>query len=115
MIQSLARFRLARLLAFLAVLLTAGIGPHAHVHAANGGKPPGLVVCAEAAAPEGNDVDPSPAGHCGICHAMRALLPGDAVHGATMAALRLSLWPSELPASLPAPDLPARPPRPGTA
>lgn len=117
MLQIVSWLRVARLLAFLAVLLTAGVGPHAHAHVASIGEPYGVLTYADADGPAGGGEDdgPSLSARCGPCHPVQALPPSGAVLGTSPTVLRATLPAPELPASLPAPDLPARPPRPGTA
>jgi hypothetical protein len=115
MIQIIHRLRTVRLLAVLAILLMAGFGPH--VHGADSEDQATAFVVASMPDDVGHsdDTDMSPGTHCSYCHAVRAMLPDDAAHGAMIIVSRLPVLASELPAGLPAPDVPARPPRPGTA
>jgi hypothetical protein len=65
--------RITRVLAVLAVLLTAGLGQH--VHAANADLTQAIV--GDCVTPEKAPSEPGAPGavHCGFCHAVRAMLP----------------------------------------
>lgn len=73
MLDRLVRLQFCRLLALLATLLLASVGPHVHAATAVSAT---SVAMAEAVA-QGDTADHSGNGamHCGVCHAARAVMP----------------------------------------
>ena len=108
MLARLLRLRCCRILALLAALLVAGVLPHGHAEAAMG------TGCEQAMAAQDDAPAPDTAapGHCGLCHAVRAMLPlpeGPGAPGVVPGealVLAMAVAPEGLPGGVP-----ARPPR----
>ena len=108
MLARLIRLRCCRILALLAALLVAGVLPHGHAEAAM------VTSCEQAMADQGDAPAPDKAApaHCGLCHAVRAMLPLPDGAGAPgivpgeAPVLALTAAPEGLPGGVP-----ARPPR----
>jgi hypothetical protein len=108
MLARLLRLRCCRILALLAALLVVGVLPHAHAETAIG------TGCEQAMADSGDAPAPDKAapGHCGLCHAVRAMLPLPEGAGAPgiVPGEALVLAMAAAPEGLPG-GVPARPPR----
>ena len=110
MLRLLCRLRQAHLLALLAVLVMASLGPHAHastvVH-------DGADVVSVSDAGHDDQSDGAAAGpHCGLCHAARGMLPlNEGVRSPILLAVRVAVAAGVVPAALLAPDVPSPPPR----
>ena len=116
MLVSLRRLRLAHLVAFLAIILLAGLGQHAHasapIDAATGFVATGGDGCA---GDGGGDSIPSET-HCAACHVVRGTLP-EAVVLREPALLGVTAYrpAQDIRPDMAVPDGPARPPRPPRA
>lgn len=108
MLARLLRLRCCRILALLAALLVAGVLPHGHAEAAM------AAGCEQTMADQGDVPGPDKAApaHCGLCHAVRAMLPLPEGAGApgVVPGEALALTMTTAPEGLPG-GVPARPPR----
>ncbi len=112
MLRVVRRLRVARLLALLAVLLTVGVGRHVHAPGIAPADAGAVVVLLGGDDGAGGEAEPF-ATHCGLCHAVRGVLPGWGGARAPVAlAARVSAPLEAGPAALPVPDVPSPPPRP---